>query len=70
MDRSTSSIKEVAQWSVMFADDLVICSQNKDVVKEKLGKGGKHWREEEKDLVEAILNISAAKRQPNYIAQI
>ena len=35
MDRITVDIREEAPWTMMFADDIVICSESKDV-EEKL----------------------------------
>ena len=38
MDRRiTDEISEEAPWSMMFADDIVICSESKEHVEEKLG---------------------------------
>ena len=36
MDRMTADIREEAPWTMMFADDIVICSENKERVEEKL----------------------------------
>ena len=40
MDRITDEINEEAPWTMMFADDIVICSQSKERVEEKL----ESWR--------------------------
>ena len=40
MDRMTDEIREEAPWTMMFADDIVICSQSKEHVEEKL----ESWR--------------------------
>ena len=40
MDRMTDEIREEAPWTMMFADDIVICSESKEQVEEKL----KSWR--------------------------
>ena len=40
MDRMTDEIREEAQWTMMFADDIVICSESKEQVEEKL----ESWR--------------------------
>ena len=40
MDRMTDEIREEAPWTMMFADDIVICSESKDQVEEKL----ESWR--------------------------
>ena len=36
MDRVTDDIREEAPWTMMFADDIVICSESKARVEEKL----------------------------------
>ena len=36
MDRMTDDIREEALWTMMFADDNVICSESKERVEEKL----------------------------------
>ena len=36
MDRMTDEIREEAPWTMMFADDIVICSESKKQVEEKL----------------------------------
>ena len=36
MDRMTHDIREEAPWTMMFADDIVICSKSKEQVGEKL----------------------------------
>ena len=36
MDRMTHDIREEAPWTMMFADDIVICSESKEQVEEKL----------------------------------
>ena len=35
-DRMTDDIREEAPWTMMFADDIVICSESKEQVEEKL----------------------------------
>ena len=40
MDRMTDEIREEAPWTMMFADDIVICSESKEQVDEKL----ESWR--------------------------
>ena len=40
MDRMTDEIREEAHWTMMFADDIVICSESKEQVEEKL----ESWR--------------------------
>ena len=40
MDRMTDDIREEAPWTMMFADDIVICSESKEQVEEKL----ESWR--------------------------
>ena len=36
MDRMTDDIREEDPWTMMFADDIVICSESKERVEEKL----------------------------------
>ena len=36
MDRMTDEIREEATWTMMFPDDIVICSESKEQVEEKL----------------------------------
>ena len=36
MDRMTDGIREEGPWTMMFADDIVICSEGKEQVEEKL----------------------------------
>ena len=36
MDRMTDDVREEAPWTMMFADDIVICSEIKERVEEKL----------------------------------
>ena len=40
MDRITDDIREEAPWTMMFADDIVICCESKERVEEKL----ESWR--------------------------
>ena len=40
MDRMTDEIREEAPWTMMFADEIVICSESKEHVEEKL----ESWR--------------------------
>ena len=40
MDMMTDKIREEAPWTMMFADDIVICSESKEQVKKKL----ESWR--------------------------
>ena len=36
VDRMTDEIREEIPWTTMFADDIVICSESKEQVEEKL----------------------------------
>ena len=36
MDRMTDDIREEAPWTMMSTDDIVICSESKERVEEKL----------------------------------
>ena len=40
MDMMTGLIREEAPWTMMFVDDIVICSKSKEHVEEKLDS----WR--------------------------
>ena len=40
MDRMTDEIREEAPWTMMFADDIVICSERKEQIEENL----ESWR--------------------------
>lgn len=40
MDRLTDEVREESPWTMMFADDIVICSENREQVEEKLER----WR--------------------------
>ena len=40
VDRMTDAIREEAPWTMMFADDIVICSGSKERIEEKLD----NWR--------------------------
>ena len=40
MDRMTDEIREEAPWTMMFADNIVICSESMEQVEEKL----ESWR--------------------------
>ena len=47
MERMTDDIREEAPWTMMFADDIVICSESKERVKTSWRVGDMLWREEE-----------------------
>lgn len=55
MDRLTDGIREEPPWTVMFADDIVMCSESREQVEVSLEgwryalerRGGMHWREGE-----------------------
>jgi len=36
MDMATESVRELAPWSMLFADDIVLCAESKDAVASKL----------------------------------
>ena len=47
MDRMTDEIREDAPWTMVFADDIVICSESKEQVElESWRAGDMLWREE------------------------
>ena len=41
MDSLTENIRKQAPWQMMFADDVVLCARDKDVLELEL----KQWRE-------------------------
>ncbi|KAJ8349299.1 hypothetical protein SKAU_G00244290 [Synaphobranchus kaupii] len=41
MDRLTDEVRQESPWTMMFADDIVICSESREQVEESLEK----WRE-------------------------
>ena len=45
MDRMTNDIREEAPWIMMFANDIVICSESKE--QKSWRAGDMLWREEE-----------------------
>ena len=45
MDVVTRGIRDQLPWCMLFADDMVLCSNRREVVEEKLGK----WRREMED---------------------
>ena len=40
MDRLTDEVRQKSPWNMMFADDIVICSENKEQVERSL----ESWR--------------------------
>lgn len=40
MDRLTDMIGQESPWTMMFEDDIVICSKSKEQVQERLERGG------------------------------
>ena len=51
MDRLTDEVKQDSLWLMMFADDVVICSENREQVEENLDR----WRSV---LVRRGINVS------------
>ena len=47
MDRLTDEIRQESPWTMMFADDIVICSESREQAERASGGGGTHWREGE-----------------------
>lgn len=39
MDRMTNEVRQESLWVIMFADDIVICSQTLEQVEEHLEQG-------------------------------
>ena len=55
-DNGTQEIRDQSPWCMLFADDIVICSIDKDIVEEKL----EQWR---KELEDRGLKISRGKTE-------
>ncbi len=47
MDRLTDGIREEPPWTMMFADDIVICTEGREQVEMSLDRWSMHWREGE-----------------------
>ncbi|KAK3552006.1 hypothetical protein QTP70_031600, partial [Hemibagrus guttatus] len=47
MDQFSEEVRQESPWTMMFADDIVICSESREQVEENLRGGGLRWREEE-----------------------
>ncbi|KAK3514609.1 hypothetical protein QTP70_021526 [Hemibagrus guttatus] len=48
MDQLSEEVRPESPWTMMFADDIVICSESREQVEENLERGkGLRWREEE-----------------------
>ena len=41
MDRQTDKVRQESPWTMMFADDIVICSESREQVEENLER----WRQ-------------------------
>ena len=44
MDRLTDEVRQEPPWTVMFAYDIVICSESREQVEEHLDRAGKERR--------------------------
>ncbi|KAK3550728.1 hypothetical protein QTP70_003951 [Hemibagrus guttatus] len=47
MDQLSEEDRQESPWTMMFADDIVICSESREQVEENLERRGLRWREEE-----------------------
>ncbi|KAK3569844.1 hypothetical protein QTP86_006055 [Hemibagrus guttatus] len=47
MDQLSEEVRQESPWTMMFADDIVICSESREQVEETWRGGGLRWREEE-----------------------
>ena len=54
MDRLTDEVREESPWTMMFAEDIVICSESTEQVEEKLER----WRY---DLERRGMKVSRSK---------
>ena len=44
MDRLTDKVRREPPWMMLFADDIVICKENKKEVEQRRNAGGMHWK--------------------------
>ena len=58
MDRLTDEVREEAPWCMMFADDIVICRENREQVEESLER----WR-----LALERRGLRVSRRKTEYI---
>ncbi|KAK3522273.1 hypothetical protein QTP86_000681 [Hemibagrus guttatus] len=47
MDQLSEEVRQESPWTMMFADDIVICSESREQVRKTWRGGGLRWREEE-----------------------
>ncbi|KAK3559379.1 hypothetical protein QTP86_012788 [Hemibagrus guttatus] len=47
MDQLSEEVRQESPWTMMFADDIVICSESREQVEENLERWRLRWREEE-----------------------
>ena len=45
MDRLTDEVRREPPWTMLFADDIVICEETREEVKRRLECGGTRWKE-------------------------
>ena len=53
MDRLTDEVRQESPWTVMYADDIVVCSESREQVEEKLQRS---WKGKELRLAVARQN--------------
>ncbi|KAK3532944.1 hypothetical protein QTP70_004548 [Hemibagrus guttatus] len=46
MDQLSEEVRQESPWTIMFADDIVICSESREQVEQNWRGGGLRWREE------------------------
>ena len=46
MDRLTDEVRREPPWTMLFADDIVICEETREEVERRVNPGGMHWKEE------------------------
>lgn len=47
MDQLSEEVRQESPWTMMFADDIVICSERRDQVEGNLARWNLCWREKE-----------------------
>ena len=63
MDSLTENIRKEAPWQMMFADDVVLCAREKDVLESEL----EQWREA---LEKRRMKVSRAKTEYMCLPQV
>ena len=47
MDRLTVEVRQLSPWTMMFANDIVICSESREQVEKHLARWRYPWKGEE-----------------------